>query len=96
MGGGSIGFKGVQFLFLGNGDLTADWILNGTNDKVWWQCDKGPDHEWETTVSHRTFGGNGCPCCTGRKLSVTNSLATKSPKIAAQLHPFVHLPKNFG
>eukprot|EP00899_Mesostigma_viride_P027014 jgi/Mesvir1/7498/Mv25822-RA.1 len=62
-------------------------ILAGTNKKVWWKCDKGPDHEWEATVNSRTSAGKGCPCCAGQKLSSTNSLTAKSPQIAAQLHP---------
>ena len=28
-----------------------------------------------------------CPCCCGRQVSVTNSLATVAPEIAAQWHP---------
>eukprot|EP00899_Mesostigma_viride_P027013 jgi/Mesvir1/7497/Mv25821-RA.1 len=62
-------------------------ILAGTAEKFWWKCDKGPDHEWDATVNHRTSAGKGCPCCAGRQLSITNSLTAKFPHIAAELHP---------
>jgi hypothetical protein len=53
---------------------------------VWWKCDRGPDHEWRTTPGTRTRG-IGCPCCGGRQLSVTNSLAAIAPAIADEWHP---------
>eukprot|EP00899_Mesostigma_viride_P027015 jgi/Mesvir1/7499/Mv25819-RA.1 len=71
-------------------------ILAGTAEKVWWKCDKGPDHEWDATVNDRTSGGTGCSCCAGRQLSVTNSLAAKFPQIAAELHPTKNGPKVDG
>ncbi len=54
--------------------------------KVWWKCPKGPDHEWDARIKDRVKG-NGCPCCAGRKLSVTNSLSALLPQIAKQWHP---------
>ncbi len=47
-----------------NGDLRPDQMSAGTNAKVWWRCEEG--HEWETRVSNRTSGGDGCPVCSGR------------------------------
>jgi len=70
-----------------NGELTPDQVVAGSNQKFWWQCPQGPDHEWEATLSSRTGGGNGCSCCAGKKVSVTNSLATLFPAIAAEWHP---------
>ena len=69
-----------------NGDLTPADIIAGTNKKYWWVCDKGPDHEWETTGSSRV-GGGGCPCCSNKKVSITNSLASLYPQVAQQWHP---------
>ena len=69
-----------------NGDLTADDVLAGTNKKCWWKCDQGPDHEWESTPANRKRGDR-CPFCVGRKLSVTNSFATKYPSLATYWHP---------
>ena len=70
-----------------NDPLTPDDVVPGSCRKVWWKCPKSPDHEWETTVDNRTRMRSGCPCCSGRKASVSNSLATLFPTIAAQWHP---------
>ena len=37
-----------------NGDLTARDVTPGSNKKVWWKCDKGVDHEWDTSPNTRT------------------------------------------
>jgi len=31
---------------LKNHDLTPDQVVAGSNQKVWWKCSKGFDHEW--------------------------------------------------
>ena len=67
-----------------NGNVTPDKVREGQHKKFWWKCDEGPDHEWPATVSSRTKGGKGCPFCAGHRVSVTNSLATKFPDIAAE------------
>ena len=67
--------------------MTPADVVVASNKKFWWKCPKGPDHEWKTTVGNRTVGGNGCACCHGLKVSVTNSLATRFPAVAAQWHP---------
>ncbi|GMI38022.1 hypothetical protein TrRE_jg8808 [Triparma retinervis] len=48
---------------------------------IWWKCNKGPDHEWQSTISKR-LDGEGCRCCLGIKLSVTNSIAVLRPDVA--------------
>ena len=48
---------------------------------------EGPDHECEVVVYSRTYADHGCPCCAGKQVSVTNSLATLFPHIASQLDP---------
>jgi hypothetical protein len=75
-----------------NGELTSDQIVPGSNRKVWWQCPKGPDHEWLTAVYHRAIQGSGCPCCAGQKVSVTNSLAARFPDLAGEWHPTKNRP----
>lgn len=70
-----------------NGSLTPSDVAPMSNRKVWWKCAKGPDHEWQTTPANRTGGHGGCPCCAGQKISITNSLATLYPQIAAEWHP---------
>jgi len=69
-----------------NGTLTPQSVVYGNYRKVWWLCEKG--HEWQAAIITRTWGGNGCPVCTGKKvLPGQNDLASQKPKIAAQWHP---------
>lgn len=70
-----------------NGALTPRHITSNADRKVWWKCPKGPDHEWQMRVRERVGRGMGCPFCSSHRASVTNSLATKAPAIAAQWHP---------
>ena len=70
-----------------NGDLTPDQVLNGTTKKAWWKCPEGPDHEWENQVVKRSYMTGGCPFCAGYRVSTTNSLSTRSPKLASEWHP---------
>jgi hypothetical protein len=72
-----------------NGSLTPLDVGCRVPTKVWWRCPKGPDHEWRASIVSRTSKRNGtrCPCCFGRLLSVTNSLAARFPKLARQWHP---------
>lgn len=70
-----------------NGARTAKDIADGSDATVWWQCNKGPDHEWQAAVHSRTRGSKtGCPFCVGRKVSVTNSLKKNFPKLAKEWH----------
>ena len=69
-----------------NGDLRPDDVVAGSNKKRWWKCDEGPDHVWVAAVHSRT-AGSGCPCCSGRQASVTNSLASLHPELADEWHP---------
>ena len=62
-----------------NGDLTPDKIVAGSEKVVWWECPNGADHEWQVKVEHRTRSGSGCPCCSGRQGSTTNSLERCAP-----------------
>jgi len=75
----------AQFHPTKNGDLTPADVVAGTSKKVWWICDKGPDHEWQAAGSTR-LAGNGCRSCAGHQASVTNDLNIY-PELAAQLHP---------
>jgi superfamily II DNA or RNA helicase len=70
-----------------NGGLTPTDVVAGSTKKVWWKCPNGPDHEWEAAVNSRGASRKyGCPFCSGRQVSVTNSLATRFPEIAAEWH----------
>ncbi|MDB4648927.1 zinc-ribbon domain-containing protein [Crocinitomicaceae bacterium] len=66
-----------------NGELTSYDVTSGSDKKVWWQCKKGNDHEWEAFVNNRSKG-QGCPFCSGRRASKLNNLEIKNPKISRQ------------
>jgi hypothetical protein len=71
-----------------NGELSPTQVIAGSNKQYWWLCDKGPDHEWQASANSQIHkqGYTGCPYCMGKRLSVTNSLATRFPNIAAEWH----------
>jgi Probable Zinc-ribbon domain len=69
-----------------NGKLDPRKIAAGSTRRLWWRCEKGPDHVWQATPNHRSQG-KGCPFCAGKRISVTNSLATIAPAVAKQWHP---------
>ena len=66
-------------------DITA-----GSGCLVWWKCNIAEDHEWEaapaTRISDR-WNGNGCPCCRGLKVVVSNCLSTTHPHLVKEWHP---------
>jgi Probable Zinc-ribbon domain len=66
---------------LGPADVTA-----GSGRRVWWVCRRGPDHHWRAKPNNRTYGA-GCPFCTNRRVSVTNSLDALYPQVAAEWDP---------
>ena len=70
-----------------NGDVTPSQVMSKSNKKYWWKCEAGPDHEYEASPNHRVGSNTGCPFCSGRKVSATNSLAAVAPDVAAQWHP---------
>lgn len=41
-----------------------------------WRCRKNPEHLWRKAVFRRTLDKEGCPYCSGRRLAVSNSLAS--------------------
>ena len=69
-----------------NGELTPGDVTPGSNKKVWWKCDKADDHEWDTRIADRAKG-DGCSCCSGKKVVPSNCLATLNPKLAREWHP---------
>ena len=69
-----------------NGDLTPFDLTRNSGKKVWWKCDRGDDHIWESAVCSRT-SGRGCPICSGRKIVKSNCLTTTHPNIAKEWHP---------
>jgi hypothetical protein len=68
-----------------NGRLTPRDVTAGSPRRAWWRCRKGAGHEWEASIAARR--STGCPFCTNRRVSATNSLAARSPKLAREWHP---------
>lgn len=65
-----------------NSNINPSTILNGTNKKVWWICDK--KHSYEASISNRVKG-TGCPYCVGQKvLKGYNDLATTNPELLSE------------
>jgi len=80
----------AQWDYSKNGKLSPETLYAKSGKKIWWKCDKGPDHKWKTSPAgrHQSDGAiSGCPCCANRKLSVTNSLKTVRPDLAKEWHP---------
>lgn len=71
--------------------VTADQAGHGSSRRYAWRCPVADDHTWTTSAASiarsLSKGYTGCPACAGRQVSVTNSLATLFPDIAAQWHP---------
>jgi hypothetical protein len=70
-----------------NGPTRPEEVSYGAAKLIWWKCPHGPDHEWRTRPSARTVQNHGCPFCSHKALSLTNSLAAVAPEVAAQWHP---------
>jgi len=48
-----------------NGDSKPEDFTSGSNKKLWWQCSKGDEHEWEATINSKKK--RSCPFCSGKK-----------------------------
>jgi hypothetical protein len=73
-----------------NGHLLPSDVRSRTNIKVWWQCKRYANHEWETQIAGRTDprGGGGCPICSGKRVLVGfNDLGTTHPDLEKEWHP---------
>ncbi len=64
--------------------MSASDVSPSSTWLAWWKCDKGPDHEWSQDVASRFRRRSTCPCCKGRKLSITNALTTMAPQLMAE------------
>ena len=69
-----------------NQPLTPEQFNPFSHQKVWWQCAKVTDHEWDMPISDRTNKGYRCPFCANKRVSSDNSLAALSPEIAKEWH----------
>jgi hypothetical protein len=69
-----------------NGDLTPADVGAGSHRKAHWLCPQG--HAFEMPVYKRVGSRvDGCPFCSGRRLTLERSLATRRPDLALQWAP---------
>jgi Probable Zinc-ribbon domain len=77
-----------------NGDLTPRDVTPRSGLTVWWHCPSG--HAWEAPCANMARDGlgtkegapsMGCPFCRNLRVSPTNSLAARFPKVAGEWHP---------
>jgi uncharacterized Zn-finger protein len=67
-----------------NTPVTPRDVTARSSKKAWWTCKKG--HEWESSISNRSRG-NGCPYCSGKRVTKENCLQTINPALAREWHP---------
>ena len=66
-----------------NGKLKPTDVMEFSNIKVWWKCEKG--HSYQRMVSHQSIRDSGCPVCKMQVLQVgVNDLFTLFPTVAAE------------
>jgi len=73
-----------EWNFEKNKNLAPNDVTKGMRKKVWWKCEKGPDHEWEAMIYSKSSGGSKCPYCNGKKVSITNRLDILCPVVAQE------------
>jgi hypothetical protein len=66
-----------------NRELTPNDVTIGMTRTVWWKCKKGEDHEWNSPLNLRKRGF-GCPMCSGKRLVLSNCLATIDPELSEE------------
>lgn len=66
-----------------NGNLKPDNVLDTSNKRVWWKCEKG--HEWQSAIHNRVYNKRKCPYCTNQRiLKGYNDLAFLYPDITKE------------
>lgn len=78
-----------------NGAVRPADVTPASDRVCWWKCPVADDHQWQaaakTVVIAAKSGTTGCPACSGRQASVTNSVAAH-PTLSRQWHPTLNLP----
>jgi Zn finger protein HypA/HybF involved in hydrogenase expression len=77
-----------DFDYSKNDHLSPFELTQGGTLKIWWKC-KACDHSWKGRISHRSYSGAGCPCCSGNDVHSDgrNSMRNSHPKLAIEFHP---------
>ena len=76
----------AQWDDIANESLRPSEVPAGSGRKVFWKCDKGPDHEWAAQVRSRTIRGANCGFCAHRNIAPSMTLPATHPEIAALWH----------
>ena len=72
-----------------NSGFQPEDLTPNSGQKVWWKCPVSDDHYWEAVPYSMTMKTRSkfCPFCNGRKVSITNCLATTHPSFIRIWHP---------
>ena len=66
-------------------DLDIEKLSSFSHKKIWWKCNKNPNHTWKANISGRCAHNYGCPICTNRLLvKGVNDLKTLYPELAKE------------
>jgi hypothetical protein len=74
-----------------NGPVDISKLSPTTHEVFWWQCPIAEDHVWRASVNSMK-GALRCGFCAGKKVSTTNSLASKFPEIAQEFDLSLNSP----
>lgn len=66
-------------------NIQPEKVLAGTDKTAWWICEHG--HSYQMRIANKSRGAN-CPVCSSQILTKDNCLATTSPNLAQEWHPF--------
>lgn len=58
----------------------------GSNAKVWWICQKNPEHRWHTPIYLRSRRSAKCPYCRGIYADNEHRLSIVRPDLSAEWH----------
>lgn len=71
-----------------NQGRSPDTVEANSKQAAWWQCRESPEHVWQATPYSRTVKGVGCLFCDDERVTVSESLLGRFPKVAAEWHPY--------
>ena len=66
--------------------MTPSDFTFGAKKKIWWKCHKAVDHDYQARIQERSRG-RGCPYCSGKKVALSNCLATTDIELSKKWHP---------
>lgn len=74
-----------------NYPLKPEYFSSGSGKEVWWKCPQGADHKWKAAI-YSVAGSEkkktkGCPFCSSRRVSKSNSFQENFSDISKEWHP---------